>query len=38
MEFLSELYDSYTAGLFTNHKTKTSKVKKKENAGLSSYK
>jgi hypothetical protein len=38
IEFLFELYDRYTAGLFINDKTKTTKVKKKEDAGLPSLK
>ena len=34
IEFLFELYDRYTAGLFTNDKMKSAKVKKKKDAGL----
>ena len=36
IEFLFELYDRYTAGLFANDKKKTTKAKKKEDAGLPS--
>ncbi len=36
IEFLFELYDKYTAGLFANDKKKTTRAKMKNDAGLPS--